>query len=121
MATLLGGVIGPAVGLLLGLLQYTGPGGSAPSTVALPPETRTVTVTPDSPKWPSTPSPPAGATYLVDMQSVVGGAGYETGIASVNTDAYSRSVMAYASCRVERKLEFPLDRRFTEFTVARLT
>lgn len=116
VATLLGGVIGPVAGLLLGLLQYTGPGGSTPSTVALPPETRTVTVTPDLPPGASTPSPPAGATYLVDTQPVVGSADYATGIATVNTDAYSRSVMAYASCRVERKVEFPLDRKFTEFT-----
>lgn len=114
-ATLLGAVAAPVAGVILGLLQYTGPGGSEPSTQALFPETRTVTVT-ASPGPATSPPPQAGATYLVDLQAVTGSSGHETGLATINTAIFGRSVTGFASCRQERQVEFPLDRRFTEFS-----
>ncbi len=113
-ATVLGAVIGPVAGVFLGVLQYTGPGGSEPRTIALPPETRPVTA--DPPGGPATSLPPVGATYLIDLQAVAGSSDYETGVGRIDTESFGRSISAIASCRRERQIEFPLNRSFTEFT-----
>lgn len=116
VATVLGAILGPIAGVSLGVLQYTGPGGSESTGVGLTPETTTVTVTADPSGLAMSPPPPSGATYLVDLNPVVGSSDYETGIARINTQSFGRSVTDFASCRRERKLEFQLSRRFTQFT-----